>query len=114
MNRLLAIGALACALAGCGTVANFNREAPAQARPYGGVEIAAENFRPSSEMAAVWLDFLWPLAAVDVVLSAVGDTLTLPFAAWPMVERAWYFTFIGIDNTPPRSSDAAPDAPPAP
>ncbi len=76
MRRVLAIGALLIALSGCGTVQNFRREPATEATVYGGVEIAAGRFNEDPIAVAL----LWPFWAADVVLSAAGDTLTLPFA----------------------------------
>lgn len=81
MKRVFAIGALVCALSGCGTVQNFERGgAVSNAVPYGGVEIAAERQKAGPHGG----DFTqfdsqqeW-ITAADVAGSVIGDTLTLP------------------------------------
>lgn len=88
MTRAIAFGVLACALAGCGTVANLyslsgNREV------YGGVQHAADDVREMARrddgVPCPWL--VWPLLAADLSLSAVGDTLTLPFTVAATIAR---------------------------
>jgi len=82
MTRALACGIVALALTGCGTVQNFvdlpefeaSERGKLRTKPYGGVRIAAKRFQAD----LVELALLWPLWTTDVVLSAVGDTLTLP------------------------------------
>lgn len=74
MKRVLAIGVLLLSLTGCGTVQNFTEGYERKTRPYGGVKIAASGF--ADDPVAVALKF--PFMTADVVLSAVGDTLTLP------------------------------------
>ncbi|MBN9120822.1 MAG: hypothetical protein J0I06_17010 [Planctomycetes bacterium] len=102
MKRVLAIGSLLSALVGCGTAANFARESPSHATPYGGVQIAVDRFEapPGIPGALIYSD---SARAADVVFSAVGDTLTLPIAvalvAWRACDLALHY-----DNTPPRSN----------
>ncbi len=84
MKRVLAFGALLLTVTGCGTMANFQRESLADATPYGGVKIAAEQFRPAPQYSGLPTNcgvppvLGWPFFAADVVGSAVADTLTLP------------------------------------
>ena len=105
MTRVLAIGALACALTGCGTMGNFQRESLTQATPYGGVRIAADGFTPDAA-DFVAIDYPRVLCAADVALSAVGDTLTLPvtlsLTAWRVGTRVWALAH--YDNTPPANN----------
>ncbi len=90
MRRVLAIGALVSALTGCGTVENFKRGGVGEATPYGGVEIAAEPFHPPPGVMNCGFPALYgyPFFAGDVVLSAVGDTLTLPVILGAKVKGA--------------------------
>lgn len=92
MKRVLAIGALLCALTGCGTVSNFQRDRITDATPYGGVKIAASGFNPS-ESDYVAIDLPPALCATDVALSAIGDTVTLPvtisLTAWRFLSGLW-------------------------
>jgi uncharacterized protein YceK len=79
MKRVFAIGALVCALTGCGTVQNLERGPLSTAVPYGGVEIAAAQLKAKPAGGDfVRMDFPEWLCAADVVFSAVGDTLALP------------------------------------
>jgi uncharacterized protein YceK len=65
-------------LSGCGTASNFYGRAP-DARVYGGVrqDWASLQMVARDETAMSWP--YAPLVAVDLPLSAVGDTLTLPY-----------------------------------
>lgn len=102
MKRVLAIGSLLLALTGCGTVANFSRESRALPTPYGGVEIAVEEFKkaPRIPNTLLFSDYAY---APNVVFSAIGDTLTLPITVacitWRFCDLALHY-----DNTPPPSS----------
>ena len=116
MRRVLAIGALALALTGCGTAQNFRRESPLDAEPYGGVKIASE--RLGDEVVAA--SETWPLRAADVALSAAGDTVTLPVTAslktWRIGQRLVYVCCF-YDNAPPARDERRKsrfDDPPAP
>jgi uncharacterized protein YceK len=95
MRRVLAIGALVSALTGCGTVSNLRRGPVTDATPYGGVEIAVEQCRPKRQSGDfIRVDFPAPLDVMDVALSAVGDTITLPVTLVAAVGRsinAYYF-----------------------
>jgi hypothetical protein len=110
MRRVLAIGALLLAVTGCGTMGNFTRESPLDATPYGGVEIAVDwtKTRPRIPDVLLYSD---SLAATNVALSAVGDTLTLPItlplAAWRVTERLWYLAFFYNDFDERQRSTAA-------
>jgi|GEM_PF-1937688 len=85
MQRISVIGGLALALCGCGTVQNLSRESPTESTVYGGVNIAAARFSPNTEKDD-WSDqpLMLPVYAADVVLSAIGDTLTLPVTVGEM------------------------------
>jgi uncharacterized protein YceK len=117
MRKRVAIGlagALACALAGCGTMNNLvpppgdtKKEAPRPdaARVYGGVELDArvgaswltapflneppanvgpvERFVDTTCKVGIGTYLLW----VDLPLSAVGDTLTLPITVPVTLQR---------------------------
>jgi uncharacterized protein YceK len=78
------------ALAGCGTVQNFSRPEDGGQRPlqvYGGVTYSVDTVKKlvSSDLVeAAWA----PIFAPDVVLSAIGDTLTLPVTASAAAARA--------------------------
>jgi hypothetical protein len=96
MKRVLAIGVLLLGLTGCGTVGNFQGKL-ADARPYGGVELAVVDVRQSMEGTVVLPWLTWPIIASNVPLSAIGDTLTLPItgsvAAWEASRRWWDLAF---------------------
>lgn len=79
MRRISVFSGLALALCGCGTVQNFSRESKTDPTVYGGVSIATARFNPDVEKDD-WSDqpLMLPVYAADVVLSAIGDTLTLP------------------------------------
>lgn len=85
MKRISAAAVLSFALCGCGTVTNLRNEC----EPYGGVAQAVKRgcehceyvrhprcVPPALDAAAATCSF-----AVDVPLSAVADTLTLPVTA---------------------------------
>ncbi|HSQ55305.1 MAG TPA: hypothetical protein VLM40_06130 [Gemmata sp.] len=78
MPRLCVLGLVGLALTGCGTVHNFidfPEDTGERTTPYGGVKIAVNGIKESYD---VELPYTWPFRLADVVLSAVGDTLTLP------------------------------------
>ena len=112
------------ALSGCGTIGNLagnesvasymldpiNRLSP-EARIYGGVagDVSVWELMPGTRPGS----YLWPLGAVlasftmlDLPLSAVGDTLTLPLTAYAEWKR------LNADAKPP--SDSPPDDYPRP
>jgi uncharacterized protein YceK len=107
------VAALAFFLTGCGTIYNFPEShgalAPQHATrlPYGGVKMDATS---GVDLANTALDFqtehlvLIPLSAylllVDLPLSAIGDTLTLP-----------YVLYMGPSGMPPLPSPYAPNPP---
>jgi uncharacterized protein YceK len=76
---------LALALTGCGTVGNLRE--PRNARVYGGVGIAIDDFRTAQEGRTLLPWLVWPLRVLDVAASAVGDTLTLPVSAVAELNR---------------------------
>src|SRR4051812_26255035 len=94
---VLALGATALVMSGCGTIANTVWLFPEEGgqRVYGGVrgdwEIAREAATNRSESGPNTL--LW-LPIADMPLSAVGDTVTLPvtvpLALWHSVRPATY------------------------
>jgi len=96
MTRALACGIVALALTGCGTVGNLRE--PRDAQVYGGVGIAVEDFRTGREGQTLLPWIVWPLRALDVPLSAIGDTLTLPVAAAAQLNRM-------SDSEPPVSAE---------
>ncbi len=104
MGRVLAIGAVVAALSGCGTVQNFQRGSIVDATVYGGVDIAADRLKthPPDGTEAM-------RGACDVVLSAVGDTVTLPITVTVEVARAIRAAYC----TPP-SAQPNPQRPPPP
>lgn len=99
MKRVFAIGALVCALTGCGTVWNFTEGYKGETKPYGGVKIAATNF--SDDLVAVAM--MWPVYAADVASSAVADTVTLPvtlsLVAWRQA-TGWYELLFHYNEPP--------------
>jgi hypothetical protein len=96
MKRVLVISVLLLAFAqtGCGTVKNFQRESFADAKPYGGVEIAAAQFNEDPIAVAL----MWPFWTADVVLSAIGDTVALPVTV-PLY--AWQVNNSLAEQNPP-------------
>jgi uncharacterized protein YceK len=87
MTRALACGVvtLALVLTGCGTVGNLR--APCDSQVYGGVGIALDDFRTAREGQTVLPWLVWPLRVLDVPLSAIGDTVTLPVAVFAELNR---------------------------
>ena len=85
MTRALACGLVACALTGCGTVANLHSSGDREM--YGGVRQAVGDIRrgPDVTVAAPWV--AWPMMVANVPLSAVGDTVTLPVTAYEKWKR---------------------------
>jgi uncharacterized protein YceK len=80
MRRLLAIAISAFALTGCGTVENFTQTEPDGRRPlevYGGVTRSVATVKEQFASDLVVVPFA-PLYIPDVLLSVIGDTLTLP------------------------------------
>lgn len=93
MRRVLAFGALACALTGCGTVNNFHGSWQ-NSRPYGGVDLALDDIEQSKQGTVVLPWLVWPMIVSNVPLSAVGDTVTLPVTLTAEAVRAinaYYF-----------------------
>lgn len=85
MTRAIALGALACGLAGCGTV--WNLRTPDEARVYGGVQRAVSGIERASEDPET-PPLTWPVMVADVPLSAIGDTVTLPVSLFYTITRA--------------------------
>lgn len=115
MGRVLAIGAVAAALSGCGTVQNFQRGSIVDATVYGGVDIAADRLKtyPPDGTEAM-------RGECDVVFSAVGDTATLPITVTTEVIRAIRAAQCAPPNAPnpkrppplpPPSTSSAPPQP---
>ncbi|QJW97562.1 hypothetical protein [Frigoriglobus tundricola] len=105
MRRVLAIGAVAAALGGCGTVQNFQRGSIVDATVYGGVDIAADRLKAQPQDGREAMR-----GEVDVALSAVGDTATLPITITTELIRAiraaYYCT--------PQNAQPNPQRPPPP
>jgi uncharacterized protein YceK len=100
MTRALACGLVACALTGCGTVQNFARPGGGEQRPlevYGGTTRSVDALKATvTDPVAVALSCSSPFAfaaagalVLDVPLSAVADTVTLPITLWAKVDRAY-------------------------
>jgi hypothetical protein len=111
MQRVLPITLLLLTLTGCGTVANFQRESFTDATPYGGVQIAAEQFKPAPRIAGspptncgVPPVLGWPFFAADVVGSAVADTLTLPITVPLVIARGLDVPYVGLESSPDRQN----------
>ena len=113
MKRVLAIGALACALTGCGTVQNFSSPSRPGPTVYGGVEIAAERFTPGSQNDGFALAFMWPAYVADVGASAVGDTLTLPITVALALWLFYHAEEVGTTTQNPWRQFWDHDQPPA-
>jgi uncharacterized protein YceK len=81
MRYAIACGTVAILLTGCGTVQNFrgmDDEGRRQLEVYGGVARTVDSLKgcfASSDLVEVSYT---PLLVFDVMLSAIGDTLTLP------------------------------------
>jgi hypothetical protein len=126
MNRLLRVLGLAAGaacVAGCGTFLNMQDrpfplfwpegEVPTR-RVYGGVaydaafgaDMLVSSFRPGADFFGP-LGFDWGLwvLTVDLPLSAVGDTVTLPWTAWATAERALGVAPAGFTPTYPLARD---------
>jgi uncharacterized protein YceK len=108
VRRLLRLWLTAGAvgLAGCGTFLNMQEEPfrpfwPEDGTPtrrvYGGVvydaafgaDMLADSFRPGSDFfGPLGLNWGWSVLTVDLPLSAVGDTLTLPWTVPASLRRA--------------------------
>jgi uncharacterized protein YceK len=80
MKTLLTITMLA-SLTGCGTLVNLGEK---DAQPYGGVVLDPKIIGQGVPMGpfAFFPNFdvpgLWPLALIDIPMSLIGDTVTLP------------------------------------
>lgn len=94
MTRAVALMVLAFAPAGCGTMENFGvprrfvSPEPPPLEVYGGVSRSAAAVKESLAGGDLVDAPYAPLFAVDVALSAVGDTLTLPFTLAATVSRS--------------------------
>jgi uncharacterized protein YceK len=81
--KLLIAIALIISFTGCGTLLNLGEK---ESAPFGGVvidsKIIAEGVPATPACWIVNIDVasFWPLALIDLPLSLVGDTLTLPIA----------------------------------
>lgn len=105
--------ALACALGGCGTIGNLSD--PKQTRPFGGVlrdanasawlvnEASEASKKPAAEVAGLVLAV--PVVTVDLPLSFVADTVTLPLTIPMSVLRQ------GQPEMPPPQAMAGPPMP---
>jgi len=106
--------------AGCGTVQNLARESGGPS-VYGGVGIAANRFTPGSQNEGLALVVMWPAYTADVVLSALGDTVTLPvtlpLAAARALNHGIHDAYFPNDHAPqdvphPHSNDSPSHLPP--
>jgi uncharacterized protein YceK len=91
MTRTLALGTLALALTGCGTVMNLYLP-PEQGgsqlfRVYGGVADTAKAIRLNAEKEGATAKLVTAALVLDVPLSAIGDTLTLPITVAAAINR---------------------------
>jgi uncharacterized protein YceK len=126
----LTVVAIVVSSAACGTMANFNegrygliatypdhrpkREYPV---PYGGVlaDIEQPNWKKSDEWTKEQVVFGTPLLLIDMGLSAVLDTATLPIVWWINLRKAYDRAFndkpktIYVDTEPmPKPEKAEP------
>lgn len=76
--RIWAAAAVAPVLGGCGTMSNLTDQAPA-VRAYGGVQRDWMVLKMAQEDDSGILWGAIPSLAIDLPLSVVGDTLTLPY-----------------------------------
>ena len=105
MRRTLLPGLLAVVLTGCGTTLNLHlpkeHGGPTQLEVYGGVSNSVTAAKTCAARDGLRPKCLAALAALDVPLSAIGDTLTLPLTATVTAWRLY------------EESRPAPTAPPA-
>lgn len=84
MARAAVWAMMMMALGGCGTVRNLHE----QKEPYGGVKIDNEvgvkyrERRPADDEYDIVNAARWAATVVDLPLSVVGDTLTLPYVLY--------------------------------
>jgi uncharacterized protein YceK len=96
VTRSFTLGLLTLALTGCGTTLNLHmpkeQNGPTQLEVYGGVSNTVALARTCAERDGLKPKFLAALVALDVPLSAIGDTLTLPITmtvtAWRLYEES--------------------------
>jgi uncharacterized protein YceK len=94
MTRALTLGgvALSLALTGCGTVMNLylpqEHSGSESLRVYGGVADTTKAIRLNAEKKGVTPKLVAAALVLDVPLSAVGDTLTLPVSVAVSAARA--------------------------
>jgi uncharacterized protein YceK len=98
VRRALLPGLLAVVLAGCGTTANLHLpedvfvSGPPRMGVYGGVSNSVAAAKTGASRDGLRPKCLAALAALDVPLSAIGDTLTLPLTAtvtaWRLYEES--------------------------
>jgi uncharacterized protein YceK len=104
---LLVLGSLVVAGSGCGTVLNFfNGESRGPEHVYGGVQmdcqVAAEQLKNNGVQGIPLV--LWAL--LDLPLSLLGDTLTLPLVLSDQLHD------LKADRPPAPAAEPAPDAAP--
>jgi len=103
MNRnMMMLPAIAALWAsGCGTICNLKSEDPKM--PFGGVQADLERdlFPNSGGKAAIGA---LALRCADMTLSAVGDTLTFPFALYLIKVKGYAFPDAAETANPPPSS----------
>ncbi len=99
---VLGLSLLACGLTGCGTVRNFYPQEPGEVplEVYGGVKRSVASLKETAghDVGAALLVVIWPIPVGDIVLSAVGDTVTLPVTTAAAVYRR-FVTWSASTNT---------------
>jgi uncharacterized protein YceK len=97
MTRALACGVftLSLTLTGCGTVGNLSgpenlmTPGPPQLEVYGGVANDVRWIKNLNETGGINTRLMAAALVLDVPLSAVADTITLPVTMWATVDRAY-------------------------
>jgi hypothetical protein len=78
-------------LTGCGTIQNFypGESREPRLKVYGGVKRSVASLQEAlgHDVAAALLVLYWPVPVGDIILSAVGDTVTLPVTICAEVGR---------------------------
>ena len=111
LSLLPLLGSLLLAGSGCGTVLNFfNGESGGPRRVYGGVQmdcqVAAEQLKDHPGLRPAQGIPLALCALLDLPLSLLGDTLTLPLVLSDQLHD------LKADRPPAPAAEPAPDAAP--